>query len=307
MPDALGRGAVLLTGLRVDEIVHQGGRAVGVAGWTRLLEGRRRRCRVRARAVVLAAGALVTPILLHRNGIGVGSGQLGRNLTVHPSGGSLALYDQRLDVAKHIPQADFSSQFLHEGLLLLSAHPVEHVLPTMLSDVGVPLMQKLEQRHRIAGLGFLASDHSTGRVHVGLGGGGLVSYRAHRADVARFQRAQVLLAELSLKCGAREVFPGLKRPFSVRGRADLEALGSMKLKASDFALTAFHPLGTCRMSPVGRRGVVDLKHETFDLARLFVVDGSVVPGPLGVNPQLTIMAFARRAAEKIGQRLDSED
>ena len=229
LPDALERGAVLLTGFKVDEIQHRGGRAVGVAGWTRQKEGSLRRCRVRARAVVLAAGALVTPILLHQNGIGVSSGQLGRNLTVHPSGGSLALYDQRLDVAKHIPQADFSSQFLQEGLLLLSAHPADHVLPTMLSDVGMPLMQKLEQRHHIAGLGFLASDHSTGRLHVGLGGGGLISYRAHRADVSRFQRAQVLLAELSLECGAREVSPGLKRPLSIRSRADLRALGSMRL------------------------------------------------------------------------------
>lgn len=296
-----------MTGLRVDEILHRGGRAVGVAGWAPAADGTRRRCRVRARAVVLSAGALVTPILLHQNGIGVSSGQLGRNLTVHPSGGTLALFDQQLDVAKHIPQAHFSSQFLHEGLLLLSAHPVDHVLPTMLSDVGTQLMQKLEHRHRIAGLGFLASDHSTGRVHVGLGRGGIVSYRVRRADVARFHRAQVLLAELSLKCGAREIYPGIKRPLSIRGRADLEAFASMQLKASDFALTAFHPLGTCRMSSVGLRGIVDLKHETFDLARLFVVDGSVVPGPLGVNPQLTIMAFARRAAEKIGQRLEAED
>lgn len=306
MPDALARGAVLMTGLKVDEILHRGGRAVGVAGWTRSAEGTRRRCRVRARAVVLSTGALVTPSLLYQNGIGVGSGQLGRNLTVHPSGGMLALFDQQLDVARHIPQADFSSQFLHEGLLLLSAHPVEHVLPTMLSDVGAPLMEKLEHRSRIAGLGFLASDHSTGRVHVSLQRRGLVSYRVGRAEAARFHRAQILLAELSLECGAREIYPGVKRPLSLRSRADIAAFASMKLKASDFALTAFHPLGTCRMSPVGRRGVVDLKHETFDLERLFVVDGSVVPGPLGVNPQLTIMAFARRAAEKIGQRLEAE-
>jgi choline dehydrogenase-like flavoprotein len=49
--------------------------------------------------------------------------------------------------------------------------------------------------------------------------------------------------------------------------------------------------------------VVDLEHETHDIDRLFIVDGSTVPGPLGVNPQITIMAMATRAAEKIDERL----
>lgn len=305
VPDALSRGAVLVTGCAVDEILHEGGRAIGVAGYSRLRDGATRRFRVRARAVILAAGSLKTPLLLHENGIGDSSGELGRNLTVHPSGGALALYDQVLDVAEHIPQADFSSQFLREGLLLLTAHPAQHVLPTMLSDVGGSLMQKLDERRRIAGTGFLASDHSMGRVHLGLGSRGLVSYHVGRAAAERFHRAQILLAELSLACGARESYPGLRRPFVIRSRADLAAFSSLKLGASDFALTAFHPLGTCRMSPVGRSGVVDLNHETFELGRLFVVDGSVVPGPLGVNPQLTIMAFARRAAEKIDRLLEA--
>jgi GMC oxidoreductase len=40
-----------------------------------------------------------------------------------------------------------------------------------------------------------------------------------------------------------------------------------------------------------------------DLRGLFIVDGSTVPGPPGVNPQLTIVAMATRAAEKIAERI----
>jgi len=36
---------------------------------------------------------------------------------------------------------------------------------------------------------------------------------------------------------------------------------------------------------------------------LFIVDGSTVPGPTAVNPQLTIMAMATRAASTIAERL----
>jgi choline dehydrogenase-like flavoprotein len=49
--------------------------------------------------------------------------------------------------------------------------------------------------------------------------------------------------------------------------------------------------------------VVDTGHETHDLRGLFIVDGSTVPGPPGVNPQLSIMAMATRAAEKIAERV----
>jgi choline dehydrogenase-like flavoprotein len=39
------------------------------------------------------------------------------------------------------------------------------------------------------------------------------------------------------------------------------------------------------------------------VAALYIVDGSAVPTPLGVNPQITIMAMATRAAEKIAHAL----
>jgi choline dehydrogenase-like flavoprotein len=52
-----------------------------------------------------------------------------------------------------------------------------------------------------------------------------------------------------------------------------------------------------------KTSVVNLDHEAHDLPGLYVVDGSSVPGPPGVNPQLTIMALAARAAERIAARL----
>ena len=49
--------------------------------------------------------------------------------------------------------------------------------------------------------------------------------------------------------------------------------------------------------------VVGPDHEAHDVDRLYVVDGSAVPSSLGVNPQVTIMALATRAAEKIAAAL----
>jgi cholesterol oxidase len=60
-----------------------------------------------------------------------------------------------------------------------------------------------------------------------------------------------------------------------------------------------HPLGGSPMGRDGEEGVVDSYGEAFGHPGLHVVDGSVMPGPVGPNPSLTIAAVADRAAEAI--------
>ena len=57
------------------------------------------------------------------------------------------------------------------------------------------------------------------------------------------------------------------------------------------------------MSATSRAGVVDPDLECWDVPGLYVVDGGVVPSALGVNPQITIMGLATRAAQTIADRL----
>jgi choline dehydrogenase-like flavoprotein len=75
------------------------------------------------------------------------------------------------------------------------------------------------------------------------------------------------------------------------------------VRAWDLDLSAYHPLGTARMGRDPASSVVGPDHELHDCADLYVVDGAAVPSALGVNPQVTIMALATRAAEKIAARL----
>src|SRR5207237_6147242 len=91
----------------------------------------------------------------------------------------------------------------------------------------------------------------------------------------------------------------------LRGPGDLEAMEQARTSAADFLLTAFHPLGTCRMAASAGGGVVSTSHEVFGLPGLYIADGSVVPSSVAVNPQVTIMALATRAADLLADRLDS--
>ena len=60
-----------------------------------------------------------------------------------------------------------------------------------------------------------------------------------------------------------------------------------------------HPLGGCPMGESADTGVVDPYGEVHNYPGLYVADGSVMPGPVGANPALTIAAFARRCAHRI--------
>lgn len=61
-------------------------------------------------------------------------------------------------------------------------------------------------------------------------------------------------------------------------------------------LVTVHPLGGCAMGTSAEDGVVNTRCEVFGHPGLYIVDGSVMPGPVGPNPSLTIAAIADRAA-----------
>jgi cholesterol oxidase len=66
-----------------------------------------------------------------------------------------------------------------------------------------------------------------------------------------------------------------------------------------------HPLGGCPMAERAREGVVGPDGEVFGCPNLFVADGSVLPGPVGPNPSLTIAATAHHIAEAAARRLSA--
>src|SRR5208283_1206574 len=131
----------------------------------------------------------------------------------------------------------------------------------------------------------------------------LITYNLTQHDADRFQRATVLLANIFLAAGATRVYPMLPGMEELSTVEEIRRLSAMKLSPGAFDVTAYHPLGTCRMGTDPDTSVVGPDFQTHEVEQLFVVDGSVVPGPLGVNPQMTIMAMALKAGEIIDGRI----
>ncbi len=299
LPPALERGAMLFTGLKAERVLVENGRATGVEGTA--TNGVR--IRVRSQAVVLAGGTVSTPLFLLRQGLANSSGQVGRNLTLHPSGVVMALFDEEIRAFDHIPQGYGSEEFLDEGLLLVAAQASHNAMPSMFPLIGRRLMEPLAQLRHATGVGPLAADATrNGRVWGEFRGVPVIRYSVTPADVARLKRGLELSMQMLVAAGARRLYPSVIGLGGLEP-ARLDEFRGMDLSASDLALASYHPLGTCQMGTDRRTSVVGLDHQAHDLPGLFIVDGSTVRGPLGVNPQLTIMAIAARAADQISPQL----
>ena len=295
IPAALARSAELYTGLRAERVRVENGRATGLDADTAAGV----RVRFQARAVILAGGALPTPALLLKQGIGNASGQVGRNLSLHPSGGMSALFDEPIRGADHVPQGFAMDHFLRDGILVLGAQSDRNVAPLTLPLAGRRLTDAVAQLDHIATVGTLIADERADAVvRYERDGNVVVSKNISAHDVARVHTAMVRAGEMFLAAGARRLFPVVTSA-PVLERDDFHRFTQQAPSAGDLPLLSYHPLGTCRMGRDPKTSVVDLDHQTHDVQRLFVVDGSTVAGPLGVNPQLTIMALATRAAERI--------
>jgi choline dehydrogenase-like flavoprotein len=300
VPPALEKGALLLTGLRARRVILENGRAVGVEGVTAGGVS----LRVRARAVVLSGGAIPTPLLLLDQGICNASGQVGKNLSTHPSTGFAAFFDEPIRGHAHVPQGYACDEFLRDGALITAAQPDLNIAATVLPLAGRRLMQTLERLDTLAHFALLIRDSSrNGRVWRDVAGFPAITYSVTAEDVARVHRAMVHTGEMCLAAGAKRLQPTTLKMRVLEGRSGLEDFRRTRLSANDVVWTSYHPLGTCTMGRDPKTSVVGTSHETHDLGGLYIVDGSSVPGPLGVNPQLTIMAMATRAAEKIAERM----
>jgi choline dehydrogenase-like flavoprotein len=295
IPPALEKGAMLFTKLRADRVLVEGGRAVGIEG----VDPNGKTIRVRGRAVIMAGGALPTPLFLMKQGLCGGSGQLGRNLTLHPSGGLSAMFDDEIRGWESIPQGYGCDQFIKDGMLITAAQPDFNYAALMFPYGGDRLMAAMDGLTHIAGMALLIADEGRGRVLMDYDGSAAVHYRLTPGDVARYHQGLIKMGEMCWAAGAKRLMPALFGWHDIRSRQDFERFKQAKLDAGDLLLTSYHPLGTCRMGADPHKSVVDMNHQAHDLPGLFIVDGSTVSGPLGVNPQLTIMALATRAADRI--------
>ena len=305
VPRALARGARLYADCRVDRVTRSGPGVTGVTGHFVRPGGRNGpSLTVRARAVIVAGGAVQTPALLMRSGLRPASGQLGRNLSVHPNAVVTAIFDQDVTGWQGVHQAYQVREFMAGGLLLTATNLTPPMLAGILPAYGRELGELMADYNRIVTAGPLVSDTGTGRIRNVPGLGPQVFYQLTDYDAARVVRGVELTAEALFTAGARRVLLPFDGAPVVRGPDELRRLLARPVPRRSLQLFSIHLMGTARMSEDPRRGVTGSFGEFHGVPGLFVSDASVFPGPVGINPMETVIALAMRNARKLIERRD---
>ncbi len=307
IPRAERAGARIVTGARVERVLVDDGApthslthahrvAPPTASGERATSGMRAASGVRARMasgaavevrapiVIVAAGTINTPLLLARSGLGGGSGQLGRNLSLHPATAVFARMEEVVNMARGVPQSFYVDEFAGEGIVFEGVAGPPAYAAMSLPLTGARHAEAMADYPRLAQFGVMVSDSSRGSVHT-VAGQPLIRYDLTDADLHRFRTGLARMRELFEAAGAREVYLPLP-----------DGVAPERARLRDLKLMAFHPLGTARADARATHGVIDGELQVHGVRGVYVADGSAVPSALGVNPQMTIMALATRLA-----------
>jgi len=308
LEDANAKGARIVTGADVRRVRISGGRATGIeaaAGRHRLI--------VNARAVVAAGGAIETPALLLRSGLG---GQVGRNLRLHPGTGVFGVFDDDVRMWEGTLQSRYSSEFRHwdDGY-----GPIFETVPVHPGVGGAVVPWRAARQHHddMANLGKLSfvavlpRDSGAGRVRIGRDGAPRVEYRLGKDDNRRLTEGAVAAAKVVEAAGAREVYTlhwNALRYATGDDRAREEWAAAVRRRGYGRGTTttfSYHQMGSCRMGVDPATSVVGPDNECHQVKDLFVLDSSTFPTASGVNPMLSIYGIAHRGATKLAARLTS--
>jgi choline dehydrogenase-like flavoprotein len=320
LPRAVAAGARVRAGVEAQRILVEGGRAVGVecrvegeptgrgstAGGSASPDGFgpagpiddrfRRPFTVRARrAVIAAGGALGTPELLQRSGLGNDS--VGRNLHIHPACWVGARYEEEVRGWDGVMQSFYVDEWESRGILLEATFTPPAFGGAWLAGSGADHQRALLDLRHVGSIGVQLTDRSEGRVRLG-NGGVHMAYDLTREDAARLTYGIARAAEVHFAAGATEVYPNLARVQVLRP-GDLSTFEATTFKPAELRLEGFHPMGTARIAADPRQGACAPDGSLHGTAGLYVADASLFPTALGVNPMMTIIAFAKQIAREV--------
>jgi choline dehydrogenase-like flavoprotein len=309
IPDAVKAGATVFANFRAQTI-DVSGSVKQVIGHVIDQETQRIKTDfvIEAPVVIVAASAIHSPALLLRSRIANSSGEVGSHLTFHLTSAVLGLYDRIIYPAGGVPQSAMCDEFLNKngdgGGFWIEAVPVYPTLASLaLPGFGNEHREIMRQYTHIgASIVLVKEIDSEGRVELNDYGRPSISYELGAKDREYLKQGLKTAADIHFAAGAKRVMTlhSRKTEFTTPRGID-ETLTHAQWGTNEIALYSAHPLGTCRMSEDAVRSVVDSHCETHDVKGLFVIDGSVTPTSLGVNPQVTILAIAEKSAEWIAE------
>ncbi len=310
LPEAERNGAVVVTNCRADRIEDRAVYAtVSDPGYGHPSAWEPGEYRVRAKAIVVAAGAVHSPALLLRSRLPVELPALGRYFTCHPALILVAQHARAISNVHGHPKSYYCDHFADpDGFLLETCMYFPFVTAKSLTGFGEQHARLMSAMDRMQMILVLALDAALpdNRIAIDRHGNAVVDYtitdRVRRSLVAAMRES----ARIFFAAGAERMHaPAGRRFFIEKEEADRvdDLISDEGLVPGKVTVSSAHPMGGCRMGATRTDSVTDAWGEVHRVPWLFVADASLFPRSAEINPYVTVMALADRVAERIRNRL----
>ncbi|KAI0182708.1 long-chain fatty alcohol dehydrogenase [Xylaria flabelliformis] len=338
LPAAARAGATFIEGLDVSRVLFHGNstsRAVGVAGqWTSRDDDGvpnssskskiHQMVEIHAKTVILAGGALNTPLLMKRSGLE--NPNIGKNLHMHPVANIVATWNHEVkpwegDILSSVVTEFEALDGAGHGAKIesLAMQPYVAMLLNPWRDGKDFKAAALQYSHMTCHIS-LCRDRDSGSVSPEPGDGSpVINYTPSKFDRAHIAAGLVAAAKLCYVSGARSLAPAVpdvapfesdqppEAPRSLNDQAFADWVNTLGKTTLDPLRTTFnsaHQMGTARMGTSEKTSVVDANGKVWGCDNLYVADTSVFPSASGVNPMVTVMAIADRIAYRIAAKMN---
>jgi choline dehydrogenase-like flavoprotein len=260
--------------------------------------------RIRAGVIVAAGGAIGSSALLLRSGYGRRLRRLGDGFTCHPA--FILAAEHSHDITNDVghPKSFFVDRAEAEGFVLETCMYFPFTTAKNLTGFGADHSAMMRAFPRLQMILVLACDRAVrgNRVAVDRAGRPVVHYTFTRDVIRSLVAATRASARIFFAAGAVRVHAPVARPHIIE-RSELGAL-DRRISGRHFlpgttTVSAAHLMGGCGMGRSTADSVTDSHGRVHGIPWLRVADSSLFPDALQINPYLTIMALADRAAEAV--------
>ena len=330
LPAAAELGAQLITRARAESLIIEGDQVKGV--WLSAMNqngqlAKLNVSKISAKHVVLSAGAIGSPAVLLRskaNNLNNPSNidpykNVGARTFLHPVTASIAKMQESVEAYSGAPQSIYSDQFLwRDGVTGELGYKIE--VPPMHPVLSSTLLTRHGDQHRQlmkdfafyqANLALLRDgfneDSRGGQVELDSFGYPLLDYKISPALWRGLKHAMLSMTELQFAAGAEKVMPlHMDAKLETSWASAKRAIEGLTAKELRWQIMSAHVMGGCAMGSDEKTSVVTSAGRHHQLGRLSILDGSIFPTSLGVNPQLTIYAITAKLVSQLAVDLNGK-
>ena len=291
---------------QVDRVTHDGnGAATGVNGAFINIDGTEiHRIRVNAKIIVVSAGSVASSSVLYNSNIG--GENVGKGVALHPAPFVIGHFEQAIHGNRGIPMSYTCHQFGITNNVRRGGFLIESIfLPVFQMAIAIPTYgadhkRMMSEFNNYTMAGIMTRDEPTGTVLMSYSSNPKLDYSLSSQTVKDMARGMAIVAKMWFDVGATSVITSHMDIPEIKNRADIPRIkDAVKNNPNGLMVGSAHPQGGNRMGDNKDECVVDSDCKVFGFRNLYVCDASVFPTPLGVNPQLTVMALATITVKKM--------